>query len=234
MNFVYTRCKTVCPLKTRELKKLQETLGPLMGKEVLFLSITIDPKPDTAELSRQHGDGNGVDSRNWRFLTGPGQKIRRVLQAYHVSVRAKKIPGHPEGSYELGHGRLRPGLAMRPREAAVRPAHWEIPGGQLQVGRHGPGDRAGPFDGLQGCLAPPTEREVREGMATRVAHKALQIHGGYGYTKEYRLERYYRDARLFEIFQGTSGRSRGSSSPANWGFKVKVKGLAEPIVEALA
>jgi len=41
-------------------------------------------------------------------------------------------------------------------------------------------------------------------MATRVAHKALQIHGGYGYTKEYPLERYYRDARLFEIFQGTS------------------------------
>ena len=41
-------------------------------------------------------------------------------------------------------------------------------------------------------------------MATRVAHKALQIHGGYGFTKEYPLERYYRDSRLFEIFQGTS------------------------------
>ncbi|MFQ5856643.1 MAG: acyl-CoA dehydrogenase family protein [Anaerolineae bacterium] len=45
-------------------------------------------------------------------------------------------------------------------------------------------------------------------MATRVAHKALQIHGGYGYTREYPLERYYRDARLFEIFQGTSEISR--------------------------
>lgn len=41
-------------------------------------------------------------------------------------------------------------------------------------------------------------------MATRVAHRAIQVHGGYGYTKEYPLERYYRDARLFEIFQGTS------------------------------
>lgn len=41
-------------------------------------------------------------------------------------------------------------------------------------------------------------------VATRVAHRALQIHGGYGFTKEYPLERYYRDARLFEIFQGTS------------------------------
>lgn len=41
-------------------------------------------------------------------------------------------------------------------------------------------------------------------MATRCTHKALQIHGGYGYTREFPLERYYRDARLFEIFQGTS------------------------------
>ena len=41
-------------------------------------------------------------------------------------------------------------------------------------------------------------------MATRAAHKALQVHGGYGYAKEFPLERYYRDARLFEIFQGTS------------------------------
>src|SRR3972149_6351101 len=41
-------------------------------------------------------------------------------------------------------------------------------------------------------------------MANRVAHRALQIHGGYGYAKEQPLERYSRDARLFEIFQGTS------------------------------
>lgn len=41
-------------------------------------------------------------------------------------------------------------------------------------------------------------------VATRTAHRALQIHGGYGYTKEFPVERYYRDARLFEIFQGTS------------------------------
>jgi alkylation response protein AidB-like acyl-CoA dehydrogenase len=41
-------------------------------------------------------------------------------------------------------------------------------------------------------------------MATRVAHRALQIHGGYGFSREFPLERYYRDARIFEIFQGTS------------------------------
>jgi len=41
-------------------------------------------------------------------------------------------------------------------------------------------------------------------MCTRVTHRALQVHGGYGYTTEYGLERHYRDARITEIYEGTS------------------------------
>jgi butyryl-CoA dehydrogenase len=41
-------------------------------------------------------------------------------------------------------------------------------------------------------------------MSTRVAHKAIQIHGGYGYSSEYPVERAYRDARITEIYEGTS------------------------------
>ena len=41
-------------------------------------------------------------------------------------------------------------------------------------------------------------------MATRVTHKALQIFGGYGYSKEFPMERHYRDARITEIYEGTS------------------------------
>src|SRR5712691_11470177 len=41
-------------------------------------------------------------------------------------------------------------------------------------------------------------------LATRVTHKAMQIHGGYGYSREYPVERMYRDARITEIYEGTS------------------------------
>ena len=41
-------------------------------------------------------------------------------------------------------------------------------------------------------------------VVNRVTAKALQIHGGYGYTKEYPVERFYRDARVFTIYEGTS------------------------------
>lgn len=41
-------------------------------------------------------------------------------------------------------------------------------------------------------------------MSHRVCHKALQIHGGYGYMKDYKVERLYRDQRVTEIYEGTS------------------------------
>lgn len=41
-------------------------------------------------------------------------------------------------------------------------------------------------------------------MATEAANQAIQIHGGVGYTKEYEVERFWRDAKLLEIGEGTS------------------------------
>jgi len=41
-------------------------------------------------------------------------------------------------------------------------------------------------------------------MANRAAYRALQIHGGYGYMKEYKIERLYRDVRVTAIYEGTS------------------------------
>ena len=40
--------------------------------------------------------------------------------------------------------------------------------------------------------------------AMRAAIKAVQIHGGYGYMKDYPVERHFRDAKLTEIYEGTS------------------------------
>ncbi|MGB2981416.1 MAG: acyl-CoA dehydrogenase family protein, partial [Candidatus Zixiibacteriota bacterium] len=40
--------------------------------------------------------------------------------------------------------------------------------------------------------------------ASQVASMGLQIHGGYGYSKDYPIERYFRDARITEIYEGTN------------------------------
>jgi alkylation response protein AidB-like acyl-CoA dehydrogenase len=41
-------------------------------------------------------------------------------------------------------------------------------------------------------------------VSREVANEAIQIHGGYGYTRDFDVERYYRDAKLNEIYEGTS------------------------------
>jgi butyryl-CoA dehydrogenase len=60
--------------------------------------------------------------------------------------------------------------------------------------------RTGGRYGLEAAVAKLYAAE----MAQRVTTKALQIHGGYGYTKEYPVERNFRDARITEIYEGTS------------------------------
>lgn len=41
-------------------------------------------------------------------------------------------------------------------------------------------------------------------VAMEASRKAIQIHGGYGYTEDFNVERYYRDAKITEIYEGTS------------------------------
>ena len=41
-------------------------------------------------------------------------------------------------------------------------------------------------------------------VAVRASQEAIQVLGGYGYTREFPAERYYRDAKITEIYEGTS------------------------------
>jgi alkylation response protein AidB-like acyl-CoA dehydrogenase len=40
--------------------------------------------------------------------------------------------------------------------------------------------------------------------ANKIAYQALQIHGGYGYSREFLIEQIYRDARVLPLYEGTS------------------------------
>ena len=59
---------------------------------------------------------------------------------------------------------------------------------------------SGKTPGLQSAMAKYYAAEI----ANEVAYWALQLHGGYGYMKEYPIERIYRDARITSIYEGTS------------------------------
>jgi len=55
------------------------------------------------------------------------------------------------------------------------------------------------------CLSEASQAKLfASEMAEWVCSKAIQVHGGYGYVKDYAVERHYRDARVTQIYEGTS------------------------------
>ena len=55
------------------------------------------------------------------------------------------------------------------------------------------------------CLSEASQAKLYASeMAEEVCSKAIQIHGGYGYLDDYPVERLYRDARITQIYEGTS------------------------------
>ena len=66
-------------------------------------------------------------------------------------------------------------------------------------------DRAAAYDaGEDTRLGPACAKLFASEMVGRVADRAVQIHGGAGYMRGVAVERFYRDARLFRIYEGTS------------------------------
>jgi len=68
------------------------------------------------------------------------------------------------------------------------------------------------FDAIGDCITPLGKLFTCE-WVQKVCSSAIQIHGGYGYMKEYGVERLYRDARITAIYEGTSQIQAGHSAP---------------------
>ena len=70
---------------------------------------------------------------------------------------------------------------------------------------HGAGRRARRDDGGQNVATEAACCKMfASEMVGRVADRAVQIHGGAGYIADYGVERFYRDVRLFRIYEGTT------------------------------
>jgi butyryl-CoA dehydrogenase len=80
----------------------------------------------------------------------------------------------------------------------------EIDAARLLVRRAAAAKDAVRVNGGRYSMEAATAKLYAAEMAQRVTTRALQIHGGYGYTKEYPVERNFRDARITEIYEGTS------------------------------
>jgi len=83
VNFIYTSCTTVCPVSSATFQQLQQRLGASLGKEVVLVSITVDPLRDTPQRLREYGARYRA-AEGWTWLTGAKQDVDDALKGFGV------------------------------------------------------------------------------------------------------------------------------------------------------
>jgi alkylation response protein AidB-like acyl-CoA dehydrogenase len=149
---------------------------------------------------------------------------QRIGEVHHGFIDTLKILDRGRITIgALGVGLARGALEESSRYARDRQAFGQ-PIGEFQAIRWMLADMKAETDAARllvrraACLADSGKPYTREAsmaklfaseVAMRACNKAVQIHGGYGYTREFPVERYLRDAKLCEIGEGTSEIQRG-------------------------
>ena len=116
---------------------------------------------------------------------------RAAYEASVAFVQERKSFGKPIGSYQMIQAKI---ADMKMRLEAARLLTLEAAWSKMQAAK------TGQRYTLNGSLAKLFASEA----AMWITHQAVQIHGGMGYSKEMPVERYFRDAKITEIYEGTS------------------------------
>ncbi len=147
-----------------------------------------------------------VPGENVLGEVGKGYKIAiETLNEGRIGIGAQMV-GVARGAWER-----RP---LRPGAQTVRQAPRRVPGHPVPDGAHGDGGRGGAPAGLQrrpaeGCRSQLRERSRHDQVLRLASGRArgfacLEVYGGYGFTHDYPVEKYLRDAKIGKIYEGTS------------------------------
>ncbi len=144
INFMFTTCRIACPVTTLYLAEAQKLLGERAGRDITFLSISLDPEHDTPKVldayAKAYGAGPG-----WYFLTGKQNDIeglRRKLGVYDLDpvVDADRtqhagifvLGNEPRGRWKAVSGLSKPVRIRQAIERTILPPH-EWPRGATVV-----------------------------------------------------------------------------------------------------
>lgn len=81
VSFIYTNCTDICPTLMHNLSDVQDSLGDRFGKDVFFVSITVDPEDDAPEELKRYGERYNARP-GWTFLTGKKSDVDTVIRRF--------------------------------------------------------------------------------------------------------------------------------------------------------
>ena len=87
----FTSCASACPVIQRTLATLQARLGDRLGRDIVIVSLTVDPARDTVERLRTYADGASARP-GWFFLGGSPSNVELALSKF--GLRTESPEGH--------------------------------------------------------------------------------------------------------------------------------------------
>jgi protein SCO1/2 len=81
ISFIYTSCTDICPVLMHNLSDVQNSLGDRFGRDVFFVSISVDPEDDTPEELKKYAQRFEAKP-GWTFLTGPKKDVDAVIRRF--------------------------------------------------------------------------------------------------------------------------------------------------------
>jgi cytochrome oxidase Cu insertion factor (SCO1/SenC/PrrC family) len=89
INFIFTTCTTICPPLGATFARVQKELGDKVGRDVRFISISVDPVTDTPERLKAWGAKFHAGA-GWTFVTGNKPQIDELLRALGASAASRE------------------------------------------------------------------------------------------------------------------------------------------------
>ncbi|MBL4708471.1 MAG: SCO family protein, partial [Flavobacteriales bacterium] len=83
MNFVFTTCTTICPPMGVNFVKLMELMGDHVDKDLVMISVSIDPATDTPERLKSWSE-KFKPGPGWNLLTGDKQTVDKLLKQLNI------------------------------------------------------------------------------------------------------------------------------------------------------
>lgn len=84
INFIFTTCTTICPPLGATFARVQKELGDKVGRDVRFISISVDPATDTPERLKAWG-AKFHAGEGWTLVTGDKPQVDELLRALGAS-----------------------------------------------------------------------------------------------------------------------------------------------------
>jgi protein SCO1 len=94
VSFFYTSCSELCPIETARLAEVKDRLGDAVGRDIFFVSISVDPEHDTPAMLKAYADAFEASAPGWQFLTGQPADIKAINAKFGDRSAERALSDH--------------------------------------------------------------------------------------------------------------------------------------------